>query len=77
MLLCRQYFTYFTKTKRTLIEAFVYKVLINQDDVDIQLYLDNLIDKNWANIGGANEIKSEHIIKINYDSSNIYIYFNM
>ncbi|WP_296882657.1 hypothetical protein, partial [Thomasclavelia sp.] len=40
------------KIKRTLIEAFVYKVLINQDDVDIQLYLDNLIDKTCDNIGG-------------------------
>ena len=41
------------KIKRTLIEAFVYKISINEDDVDIMLYLDNLINKNCDNIGGG------------------------
>ena len=39
--------------KRTLIEAFIYRISINEDDVDIILYLDNLIDKNCDNIGGG------------------------
>lgn len=41
------------QTKRTLIEAFIYKISINEDDVDIVLYLDNLIDKNCDKIGGG------------------------
>ena len=42
-----------SQTKRTLIEAFIYRISINEDDVDIMLYLDNLIDKNCDNIGGG------------------------
>lgn len=43
--------------KRTLIEAFIYRISINEDDVDIILYLDNLIDKNCDNIGGGEGIE--------------------
>lgn len=62
------------KIKRTLIEAFVYKVLINQDDVDIQLYLDNLIDKTCDNIGGdePNRTLGQFIISSQALRSTIY-----
>ena len=41
------------QTKRTLIEAFIYKIYINENDINIMLYLDSFINKNCDNIGGG------------------------
>lgn len=81
------------ENKKRLIETFVSKAFVFNDNriaitfnyrknghlATFEETLENIQNASVRQIsfGGANEIKSEHIIKINYDSSNIYIYFNM
>nr|DAG85443.1 MAG TPA: integrase [Caudoviricetes sp.] len=64
-----------SQTKRTLIEAFIYRISINEDDVDIMLYLDNLIDKNCDNIGGGEENRIVSQFMYEYKIKRQYINF--